>query len=154
MKMIIIMILTVILRISGCITEPQKPTSFSIQVSNAGITQGIKFRANVEFINHLGEDVMIFNLGCSCTDSTFTPRFVVERSVGPRWEIIGGPGCIDIYVQPTYLIGGRSFSTIACMYWESSLTGTFRLRFDIRERDSGESLLQEYLVSNPFSISK
>ncbi len=139
---------------SCSLINPHNDSGLTIQVSDASFSSQGKFTATVGFTNNLGRDVDIIYVGCMSTDSTFTPDFLMEHFVNAEWDTFGGPMCPEIYIPPTKLSNGKSFTTIVVMLADTVVSGTFRLWFDIREQDITKQIPQEYLMSNAFAISK
>jgi hypothetical protein len=154
MGRILLSFVTAMVVCSCSLTNPGNSNGVSIQVSNATFGPQNRFTAIVKFTNNLGRDVNVLNLGCMSTDSSWNPSFLMEQFVDARWDTFGGPSCTDLAVAPTKLTDGKSLTTVVLMLSDTSATGTFRLRFDIREQDLTQQLPQEYLLSNSFSITK
>ncbi len=153
MKWILLLLATATAIESCSSTDPGSSNSLSIQVSNAVFGPQNKFTATVKFTNKLGSDINIINFGCMSTDSTFTPSFLMERFVNAQWDTFGSPLCPKIAVAPTLLSSGKSFTAIVSMLADTTVSGTFRLWFDIREQDITRQIPQQYLASNTFVIA-
>ena len=145
----IVYIVFVILFHSCNSLETEPTVSFSIQTENASYLVLNKLSVKISFKNRLGKEINIHNSGC------FFPAFIIERLEAGQWEYLGGPVCTAIAVPPTRLAHEEQYESIVSMYVENNIvTGTYRMKFDIREPDSNTLIESFYLYSNTFQIIK
>ena len=124
----------------------------SIQANEPSYTVEQLLIVTTKFVNNLGRDVLINNTGCGF------PAFILEKRVNEQWVGVGEPLCIALATSPTLLPNRKQVSATVQMTTEgmknTPLTGIFRLRFFITDRDNGQSLPSGLLVSNSFEITR
>ena len=148
MKTIVYIVFVILFH--SCNSFETEPTvSFSIQTEDESYLVNNKLSIKITFINRLGKEINIHNSGC------FFPSFTIERFEDGKWKTEGGPVCVAIAVPPKRLANEEQYESIISMYVENNIvTGTYRMKFDIREPDSNNMIESHYLYSNTFQIIK
>jgi hypothetical protein len=127
---------------------PFANSAFSIKTDSSSYTVANKFTATITFTNRLGSNVYIINAGCGF------PNFLMERLEDSKWVAVGGPMCVAVAVPPTLVLTNSSFTSTVSMYTDSLTTGSYRLRFDIREEDLNHKLDSTLIFTNSFLINE
>lgn len=148
MKSIIYIVFVILFHSCNSI-ETEPTVSFLIQTENESYLVNNKLSVKITFKNRLDKEINIYNSGC------FFPTFILERFEDGQWKFEGGPVCAAIAVPPKRLANEELFESIVSMYVENNIvTGTYRMKFDIREPDSNTLIESNYLYSNTFQIIK
>ena len=146
MKTLFVIVLATILQSCNLLnSEPEK--NVSIKTESESITVNDRLSVKTTFTNNLGKEISVMNAGCNF------PDFTLERLMNNKWTIVGFPICVAIAVAPTKVENGKSYDATVSMYAENYLvSGTYRMKFSIRDKDYGESIDERYLYSNQFKI--
>lgn len=145
--LIVLALLSLTLLCSCNLIDPDSNKDFTITTDRESYTVQNKFSAKVLFKNELGREVSIMYSGCS------DPSFETERLEDDKWITAGGPVCAALAVPPRSLREGRIYIATVKMYAENDLTsGTYRMKFDIRNEAYGEEIGPKHLYSNSFEI--
>jgi len=139
--------------INGCITDPfESERDVDIITDSSAYILTNELKIKVSFKNHLSRDVRILNSGC------LLPSFILEKKIENSWQQIYSPTCIALFVEPTGLEGGKTFTAELNIhtpdFQSDNLVGEYRLNFDLIEKDNNNRLPEKYLYSNVFRIEE
>lgn len=133
--------------VGSCSPAAPDAAAFLAWTDRQSYTVSDQFAATVTFMNTLDRTIVIINSGCGF------PGFTLERLADDSWVPVGGPLCVALAVPPTVLARSQRFAAHIRMSTERLQSGTYRLRFLIRESDGRTPLPEGYLASNRFSIN-
>lgn len=129
--------------------DSRDKNNLTIQTEHTSYAVNDVLSVKTTFTNYLGKEISIINAGCGF------PDFILEKYELNVWQGVGGPICIALYVPPTKLSDRNNYAATVSMFPESSIiSGTYRMKFDIRDKEYGSLIELKYLYSNSFEIIK
>jgi len=139
--------------VNGLISDPfESEKEVEIITDNSQYPLKDELKIKIEVKNHLSRNIRIVNSGCSF------PFFILEKKIENSWQQIYSPTCIALFVEPTGLEGGKTFTAELNIhtpdFQSDNLVGEYRLNFDLIEKDNNNRLPEKYLYSNVFRIEE
>ena len=149
MKPILVLVVVVLLQACNSVNENSN-SGFTIKTEKSSFTIQNQFSSKTLFINNLGKDVSILNSSCG------GPLFTLEKYENDKWITAAEqPFCDAIPSEPLKVMNGKEINLVVSIeVATTSLSGQYRMKFNIIQSSENDLLDEKYLLSNSFQIIK